>query len=125
VSASLRYGAAAVAVIGVLTLVLWPFLEAPDRLGVLVAAAVAVPVQVLAFAVLVRYRGEVRGFLAAWAGGVALRVAVVLLTALLLIRSGTQSAVPTLLALAGFFFALLLLEPIYFKLQGASVGRGS
>jgi hypothetical protein len=125
VSASLRYGAAAVAVIGVLTLVLWPFLEAPDRLGVLVAAAVAVPVQVLAFAVLVRYRGEVRGFLAAWAGGVALRVAVVLLTALLLIRSGTQSAVPTLLALAGFFFALLLLEPIYFKVQGASAGRGS
>ena len=51
-SASLRYGAAAVAVVGLLTLVLWPFLEPAGRQGVLVAAAVALPVQLVAFAFL-------------------------------------------------------------------------
>ena len=119
----MRYGSAAVALIGLLTLALWPFLEPASRLGVLTAAAVAVPVQIAAFAVLVHYRGEVKGFLAAWAGGVALRAAVLLVVAVLVIRSGTQAAVPTLLALAGFFFALLLLEPVYFKAEGPSAGR--
>lgn len=119
----MRYGSAAVALIGLLTLVLWPFLEPTSRLGVLTAAAVALPVQIAAFAVLVRYRSEVKGFLAAWAGGVALRAAVLLVVAVLVIRSGTQTAVPTLLALAGFFFALLLLEPVYFKAEGPRPGR--
>ncbi len=33
----------------------------------------------------------------------------------LVIRSETEMAVPMLLALASFFFGLLLLEPIYFR----------
>lgn len=122
-SAALRYGAAAVAVIGLLTLGIVPFLEPAGRLGVLVAAAVAVPVQIAAFAVLVRYRGEVKGFMAAWAGGMALRALTLLVVAVLVIRSGTESAIPLLLSLAGFFFALLLLEPIYFKVERAGHGR--
>jgi len=36
--------------------------------------------------------------------------------AVVVIRSGTEGAVPMLLALAGFFFGLLLLEPVYFRI---------
>lgn len=114
-SASVRYGASAAAVVALLTLVLWPFLEPAGRRGVLVAAAIALPVQVLAFSVLVHYRGRVNGFMAAWAGGMAMRALAVAAVAFVVIRSGADGAVPMLLALAGFFFALLLLEPVYFR----------
>lgn len=122
-SAAVKYGATAVALIGLLTLGIVPFLGPSGRMGVLIAAAVALPVQIAAFAVLVRYRGRVKGFMAAWAGGMALRALTLLVVAVLVIRSGTESAVPLLLALAGFFFALLMLEPIYFKADQASQGR--
>ena len=124
-SAAVRYGASSVALIGLLTLGLWPFLDPAARMGVLVAAAVAVPVQVVAFAVLLRYRGEVKGFMAAWAGGMAVRALALLVVAVLVIRSGTASAIPMLLALAGFFFALLLLEPVYFKAERPGHGRAA
>jgi len=117
VSASLRYGTSAVAVVALLTLVLWPFLEPEGRQGVLIAAGVALPVQVIAFAVLVRFRGRVAGFMAAWAGGMAVRALAVAAVAFVVIRSGSRGAVPMLLALAGFFFALLLLEPVYFRAE--------
>jgi hypothetical protein len=125
VSAAAKYGATAVALIGFLTLGLWPFLEPAGRRGVLVAAAVALPVQIVAFAVLVRYRGHVKGFMGAWAGGMALRAVTLAVVAVLVIRSGTESAIPLLLSLAGFFFALLLLEPIYFKAERPSHGRAA
>ena len=114
-SASRRYGSAAVLLVGVVTLGLWPFVGEAARSGVLVAGLIALPIQVLAFSLLVKYRGRTKGFMAAWAGGMALRTAVVAVVAFVVIRSGTASAVPLLLALAGFFFGLLLLEPIYFK----------
>ncbi len=114
-SVSLRYASAAVLLVGVVTLGLWPFVGEAARTGVLVAGVIALPIQVLAFSQLVRYRGRANGFLAAWAGGMALRAVVVVIAAIVVIRSGTESAVPMLLALPGFFFALLLLEPIYFK----------
>ena len=121
----MKYGASAVALIGLLTLGLWPFLEPAARLGVLTAAAVAIPIQIVAFAALMRYRGQLKGFVAAWAGGMALRALTLLVVAFLVIRSGTESAVPMLLSLAGFFFALILLEPIYFKVDQASEGRAA
>jgi hypothetical protein len=104
-----------VAVVGLGTLALWPFLGDPARQGVLLAAAIALPVQMVAFAVLIRFRGQVKGFMAAWAGGMAVRALAVAGVAFVVIRAGGDGAVPTLLALAGFFFALLLLEPIYFR----------
>jgi hypothetical protein len=115
VSTSLRYAAAALAVVGLGTLALWPFLEPAARRGLLVAAAVALPVQMIAFTTLLRFRGRVRGFMAAWAGGMAARALAVATVAFVAIRSGGEGVVATLLALAGFFFALLLLEPVYFR----------
>lgn len=114
-SASLRYGVAAVAVVGLGTLALWPFLEPAGRRGVLVAASVALPVQLLAFSILIRFRGRVKGFVAAWAGGMAVRGLALGAVAFVVIRSGGEAVVSTLLALAGFFFVLNLLEPVYFR----------
>jgi heme/copper-type cytochrome/quinol oxidase subunit 2 len=115
VSPSLRYGTAAVLLIGVVTLGLSPFVGETVRTGVLVAGLIALPTQVLAFSLLVKYRGRANGFMAAWAGGMALRTAVVVIAAVVVIRSGSPSAVPMLLALAGFFFGLLVLEGFYFR----------
>lgn len=114
--ASLKYAAAGAGVVALSVLALWPFLDAAGRTAVLMAAAVALPVQVLAFAALHGLSGRLEGFLAAWVGGTLLRMAVLATAAFFVIRSQVEGAVPMLLALAGFFFGLLLLEPIYFRL---------
>lgn len=114
-SPSLKYamtgGAAIAAIVGAF----WPFLDPAGRAGVLLAAAVALPIQAIAFWLLLRFRGEGNAFLAAWIGGTLVRMAVVGVAAFMVIRSGMDGAVPMLLALAGFFFGLLLLEPVYFR----------
>ncbi len=73
--------------------------------------------QVIAFAALNRYCDHVNGFLAAWVGGTLVRMVVVGVVAFAVTRSGTDGAMATLLALAGFFFGLLLLEPVYFRVE--------
>lgn len=114
-SAAAKYAGVGLSIVLVTILALWPFLDAAGRQGVLVAAAVAVPVQAIAFAVLLRFRGRLNGFLAAWVGGTMLRMVVLGVVAFIAIRSSAEGAVPMLLALAGFFFALLLLEPMFFR----------
>ncbi len=105
-------GAAGVAAV---ILVLWPFLDPASRTGLLIAAAVALPVQGVSFAALMRFRGKPHGFVGVWVGGVALRMAVVGLVAFLAVVRGAEGLIALLLALAGFLFGLLLLEPMYFK----------
>ncbi|MGY8778950.1 MAG: hypothetical protein ACKVIN_12635 [Longimicrobiales bacterium] len=114
-STSLKYAAAGVCAIALVIAGLWPFLDVAARNGVLVAAAIALPIQVAAFAVLIRYLGELNGFLAAWVGGMMIRMLVVAVVAVAAIRTGTEGAVPMLLARVGFFFGLLLLEPVYLR----------
>lgn len=114
-SAPLRYAATAFVGCATVILALWPFLDADAWWGIVIAAAIALPVQIGAFALLIRYRGNMNGFLAIWAGGTLIRMAVIGIVAAIVIRSDTAGAVPMLLGLAGFFFGLLLLEPIYFR----------
>lgn len=114
-SASLKYATTGGGAIALIVLALWPFLDAAARDGVLLAAAIAVPVQLLAFAMLVRYRDRLDGFMAAWVGGTFLRLLVIAVVAAVVIRADAEGAVPMLLALAGFFFALLMLEPVYLR----------
>lgn len=114
-SAAARYAVAGAAIVAASTAALWPWLDPAARSGVLVAGLVALPIQVAAFSLLLRYRGELTGFLAVWAGSTLFRMAVVGVVAMLAIRSGAEGVVPMLLALAGFFFGLLLLEPVYFR----------
>jgi hypothetical protein len=89
----------------------------PEAAGaVLLAAVVAYLVQLLAFAglVLVRERSEL--FLLGWGGGMALRLATVLLVALWLARDPVVPPRPALLSLVAFVFVLLLLEPLFLRL---------
>lgn len=99
---------------------LWPWLSSPARLGVLVAALVAYLVQLLAFFLLVRFRGDGKRFMVVWMGGTVVRMGVILLVALVVLtRVEGLPPAPTLLALAGFFFGLLLLEPLFLRGRGA------
>jgi hypothetical protein len=88
-------------------------------MGVLVAALVAYPIQLAAFFMLVRYWGEGKRFLLVWVGGTVARMGVLLGVALLVWRTEMVPLAPTLLALAGFFFGLLLLEPLFLGPRGA------
>lgn len=112
---ALRYGTAAVILVGFLTLGVWPFLEPSGRRGVLLAAAVALPVQIASFAVLRRVRDTPTHFLAVWVGGTVVRMTALGAVAFVVIRTGTAGLAATLVALASFFVGLLFLEPIYFR----------
>lgn len=118
-SGEAKYAGAGAAGVAVVILVLWPFLDPASRLGMLIAAAVALPVQWVAFAALMRFRGKPNGFLRVWVGGAALRMAVVGLVAFLAISRGVEGSITLLLALVGFLFGLLLLEPMYFKAEAS------
>jgi hypothetical protein len=114
-----RYGGVALAAVALVTAGLWPWLSPPARLGILVAALVAYPVQVLAFFLLIRFRGDRNRFMVVWMGGTLVRMGLILVAALVLTRVEELPPAPTLLALAGFFFGLLLLEPLFLRRQEA------
>ncbi len=112
-----RYGATGFLLLLVVVAGLWPFLDANGRRGIALAAAVAYPIQLLAFWLLIRYRREMNHFLAVWAGGTLVRMGVIVVVGLWATRLESVAPVPMLLALGGFFFVLLLLEPAFFRIQ--------
>jgi len=114
-----RYGGVALVALLLVIAGLWPWASPPARTGILVAAAVAYPVQILAFVLLTRFWGEGKRFLVVWVGGTVARMGVILLAALAVSRTDWLPPAPTLLALAGFFFGLLLLEPFFLRPRGA------
>ncbi|MFH1765193.1 MAG: hypothetical protein ABIF09_13475 [Gemmatimonadota bacterium] len=114
-----RYGGVAFLVLLLVNAGLWPWLSPSARTGIFVAALVAYPIQMLAFFLLVRYWGEGNRFLLVWVGGTVVRMAVILVAALMLTRVDGLPPAPTLLGLAGFFFGLLLLEPLFLRPRGA------
>jgi hypothetical protein len=91
--------------------VVWPFLPEEGRHGLLLAAAVALPAQLLAFAGLMTQKKGSPGFLAAWVGGTFVRLLVLAAVALWVARREEVDTATALLALVGLLFILLLLEP--------------
>jgi hypothetical protein len=89
--------------------VLAGILPAAATSAVWLAAGVAYLVQVVAFVALIALRRSGVGVLAAWGGGVLLRMAVVLIVALWAAKTAAFPLAPLLLSLAGFLFLLLLL----------------
>jgi hypothetical protein len=118
VSRTLRYAAACGALVAVVAGLAAVMLDAGGVRGVLAAGAVALPVQVAAFAVLARARLGTNGFLLAWVGGTLVRLVVVGCAGWMLIGLPRLrlAPLPTLLGLAGFFFVMLMLEPAFLGL---------
>lgn len=110
------YAAVSAALLGFLATGVSLSLPAESAAGVWLAAAVAYPVQLLAFGALVATHGSGVGFLVGWGGGMALRLASVAAVAFWVLRRGTVPAAPALLSLVGFVFVLVLLEPLFLKL---------
>jgi hypothetical protein len=100
----------------------WPFAGASTRLGIVLAALVSLPIQIVSYALLDRYRDEVNGFLAAWVGGTLVRLVTLGVVAGGVIWSGHDAGLAMLFALASFFFVLLLLEPVYFRRSRQGTG---
>jgi hypothetical protein len=118
------YAALSLGIVAVGVGVLWPLLSPGGRTGVLLAAGVAWPVQVVSFVLLLRMRDRINGFLAIWVGSTLVRMGLVVVAAVVVARRPELPPLPTLLALAGFFFVMLLLEPLFFRPQGRSGPTG-
>jgi len=81
------------------------------RDAMLLALMVAVPVQVIAFGVLLRFRQKPAGFLSAWLGGTFLRLGALAWLAYRVVREELPEPAWSLLGLVAAFFVLHLLEP--------------
>ncbi len=113
-----RYGGVALLALLLIIAGLWPWVSPSARTGILVAALVVYAVQMAAFFLLVRYWRDQKRFLLVWVGGTVVRMGVILLAALIVSQSEALPVATTLLALAGFFFGLLLLEPLFLRPRG-------
>ena len=120
-SALSRYALTALLVVGLGSAVLWMFLDDAGRKGVMLAGLTAYPVQVVAFALLLRARGKPSGFFVWWGAGIALRVTVVVVVGIASSSFESVDPAPLLLSLVGFFFVMVLLEPAFLKVDGKDV----
>lgn len=110
-----HYAIAALLVVAVLGAVLWPFLDGYGRAGYLAAVAITVPIQLALFSLVVRALDEQNRFLLRWAGGILVRMGVVATVGLLLPRLQGLNGTVLLMSVCGLFFALLVLEPAFFR----------
>lgn len=110
-----RYAAAGLLLVLAAVGGLWPFLDSGGRYGVALAGAIAYPIQILAFWLLMRHREKMNRFLAVWVGGTFARMGVIVVTALVVVRIDAVAPAPALIALGAFFFTLLILEPVFFS----------
>jgi hypothetical protein len=83
--------------------------------AVWLAAGFAYALQTFAFGLLLLARDQASLFTAAWAGGMLLRFGAVGGFAFWAPRFSTLQPGTLLLSLAGFFFLLLLLEPVFLR----------
>ena len=113
--AMLAYAAASAVLLAALVALVVGWVDAADPAGVRLAAWIAWPVQLAAFGVLVAGRSAV-GFVAGWAGGMALRFAAVGAAALWVTRAAGPDPASLLVSLVGFVFVLVLLEPLFLRL---------
>ncbi len=111
----LAYAGATLALLGGMAAAVVALVGPADPRAVWLAAGVAWPVQLAAFAALVRVR-EGSGFVVGWALGMALRFAVVVVVAIAVTRSEALDPATALVSLVGFVFVLVLLEPLFLRL---------
>jgi len=112
----LLYSLFAVALIVTVTFGIGVTLDEVGRTSLWWAAGIALPIQLLAFALLIWTQGRGNVFLVAFLGGTAARLAVLGVAGALVTMTETGLAAgPLILGLAGYFFALLLLEGMFLR----------
>lgn len=103
--------AAALLVVGAGTGMAWAFLDTAGRKGLMVAALIALAIQGFAFVALLGLKEREQGFLLAMLGGAFTRMAALGVVGVGATTLDTGLGLePLVLGLAGFLFALLLLE---------------
>jgi hypothetical protein len=111
------YAGSAALLVGLFAVSVGFMFEPPVRQGIWLGLAAAWLVQVVAFAVLlVATRRQAKNVVAGWTLGTFIRLAT--LTALAWLTLSEVWAFPpepTLIALVGGLFALLLLEPVFYR----------
>jgi hypothetical protein len=110
------YPATSLGLVITVTAGLWPFLNAGAREGLLAAGGLALLTQFALHAGMHRLRQNPERFALTLALGMGVRMVVILGSALLWVWPGTLPAASFLLGLAGFLFALVLLETAFLKL---------
>lgn len=118
-----QYAIAATVVTAVIGGAMWPFLDGTGRMSLMVAASIALPVQLGAFLLVVPSLGDQNRFLVRWGIGVLARMGVVGGVGLLLPRLQSLDGGVLLLTICGLFFALLLLEPAFFRIGNKGLAR--
>ena len=93
-------------------------LDPTALIGVLAAGAIALPIQIVGFALMARAPAGSNAFLAAWVGGMLVRLLVVGVTGVGLVALPDLPPAPTLVGLVAFFFVMLLMEPLFLGLGG-------
>lgn len=122
-TAWVSYAAASLALlVGLAVVVSW-LVGADSADGVWLAAAVAMVVQLVAFAALASARRQGRDFMLSWASGMLLRFAAIAGVAFWVTRGTTLDAAVTLLSLVGFVIVLVLLEPLFLGLAEPAADR--
>ncbi len=111
------YAAVGAVLLAVVVLGLRPLLGAAAGAAVAWMAVLAWAVQLVAFALLRAARRDTRLFLTAWVGGTVVRLGLLGVVGFWVMRSRAVPAAPALLALAGSLFGLMLLEPVFFRME--------
>lgn len=112
-----RYALIGILVVVLGVTVLWMLLDDSERVGVILAAFIAYPVQVFSFWLLLCARGEPTRFMFYWGIGIMLRVLTVVTVGLVSWKFELMEPAALLLTLVGFFFVLLLMEPAFLKID--------
>ena len=117
------YAVASTLVVAALVGLLWRVLDEVGRSGILWAAGLALAVQWFAFGLMMTLRGRGQGFLLAMAGGTLARLGVLGAAGVVVtvVETGV-GAEALLLGLAGFLFALALLEAVFLR-SGEPMGQ--
>jgi hypothetical protein len=111
--AFVQYFLALVAGVVVTGILAWMFTDESGRQAVLVGGAVAVVVQVAAFAIARTLRDK--QLLLGWGLGSALRLISLVLYAVVVARLWRAQITPALLSFAGMLFVTTVVEPIFLK----------
>jgi hypothetical protein len=85
------------------------------RRAIVLAAIIAYPLQLVAFALLLAVRDKTHVFMAGWLGGMLLRFGALGACLYWASRTTVVPRAPLVLALVGFVFLLLLLGPVFLR----------